>query len=81
VSGVYEFRLHSDDGSYLFIDDRMVIDNDGKHAPESRSGRVSLATGEHLIKVRYAQTDDRMALQLFVLVPGASSERIFTTKL
>lgn len=81
VNGVYAFRLHSDDGSYLFIDDRMVIDNDGKHAPESRSGRLPLAAGEHRIKVRYAQTNDRMALQLFVLRPGASSETIFTTKL
>jgi hypothetical protein len=81
VNGMYEFRLHSDDGSYLFIDDRMVIENDGKHAPESRSGSIPLAAGEHHIKVRYAQTDDRMALQLFVLVPGASSEKIFTTKL
>ena len=81
VNGVYGFRLHSDDGSYLFIDDRMVIDNDGKHAPESRSGRIVLGAGEHRIKVRYAQTNDRMALQLFVLGPGAASERIFTTKL
>lgn len=81
VNGMYEFRLHSDDGSYLFIDDRMVIDNDGKHAPESRSGRIPLAAGEHRIKVRYAQTNDRMALQLFVLRPGASSEKIFTTSL
>ena len=36
--GTYTFRLHSDDGSYLFIDGAMVIENDGKHKPESRSG-------------------------------------------
>jgi hypothetical protein len=29
---------------------RVSIDNDGKHAPESRSGRVQLAVGVHRIK-------------------------------
>jgi hypothetical protein len=79
--GVYAFRLHSDDGSYLYIDDALVIENDGKHAPESRVGSLPLAVGPHRIKVRYAQTDDRMALQLFVRVPGSAREAIFTTHL
>jgi hypothetical protein len=79
--GTYVFRLHSDDGSYLYIDDALVIENDGKHAPESRSGSVQLAVGTHRIKVRYAQTDDRMALQLFVRTPGSSIEAIFRTDL
>jgi len=79
--GTYVFRLYSDDGSYLYIDDGLVIENDGKHAPESRSGGVQLAVGQHRIKVRYAQTDDRMALQLFVRPPGSSAEAIFRTDL
>jgi PA14 domain-containing protein len=79
--GVYVFRLHSDDGSFLYIDDMLVIDNDGKHAPESRTGGLPLAVGQHRIKVRYAQTDDRMALQLFVRLPGSATETIFTTHL
>ncbi len=80
-AGSYDFRLHSDDGSYLYVDDRLVIENDGKHAPESRSGSVELVAGRHRIKVRYAQTNDRMALQLFVRVPDASSESIFVPQL
>ncbi len=79
--GSYDFRLHSDDGSYLYIDDTIVIENDGKHAPRSRSGSIPLCVGQHRIKVRYAQTNDRMALQLFVRVPAASAERIFTSRL
>lgn len=79
--GSYDFRLHSDDGSYLYIDDKLVIDNDGKHAPASRSGSIALFAGQHRIKVRYAQTNDRMALQLFVRVPEARAERIFTCAL
>jgi len=79
--GSYDFRLHSDDGSYLYIDDKLVIENDGKHAPASRSGSIALFAGQHRIKVRYAQTNDRMALQLFVRVPDAQAERIFTCAL
>jgi len=78
--GGYDFRLHSDDGSYLYIDDKLVIDNDGKHAPASKSGSIPLFAGEHRIRVRYAQTNDRMALQLFVTVPG-NAERLFTPQL
>jgi hypothetical protein len=81
TNGPYAFRLHSDDGSYLYIDDQLVIDNDGKHAPLSRYGTILLDVGEHRIKVRYAQTTDRMALQLFVRTPKAKGERIFTTRL
>lgn len=79
--GPYEFRLHSDDGSYLFIDGAMVIDNDGKHQPTSRSGSIRLQTGEHQLRVLYGQTTDRMALQLFVQVPGTSSEKLFTPRI
>ena len=40
--GTYEFRLHSDDGSYLFIDGTMVIENDGKHKPRAGRGSIPL---------------------------------------
>jgi hypothetical protein len=79
--GTYEFRLHSDDGSYLFIDGAKVINNDGKHKPESRVGSIRLASGEHQLKILYAQTTDRMALQLFVRVPGGGDEKLFTPRI
>jgi hypothetical protein len=81
ADGTYEFRLHSDDGSYLFIDGAMVIENDGKHQPESRRGSIRLQTGEHHLKLLYAQTTDRMALQLFVRVPGNRREQLFVPRL
>jgi PA14 domain len=79
--GKYEFRLHSDDGSYLLIDGTQVIENDGKHKPESRWGNIELQTGEHQLKVLYAQTTDRMALQLYVRVPGSRLEKLFTPRI
>jgi len=79
--GTYRFRLHSDDGAYLFIDDALVIENDGKHEPMSRWGNVQLQAGRHQLKLLYAQTVDRMALQLFVRVPGAWTEKLFKSTL
>jgi hypothetical protein len=79
--GAYDFRLHSDDGSYLFIDGSMVIENDGKHKPMSRSGSIQLRAGGHELRLLYAQTTDRMALQLFVQVPGSLVEQLFTPRI
>jgi hypothetical protein len=79
--GTYDFRLHSDDGSYLFIDGAVVIENDGKHKPESRSGSIVLRAGSHQLRLLYAQTTDRMALQLFVHRPGAPFEELFSPRL
>jgi hypothetical protein len=80
AAGSYEFRLHSDDGSYLFVDGAMVVENDGKHQPQSRRGSIQLLTGEHHLKLLYAQTTDRMALQLYVRSPGGD-EVLFTPSL
>jgi hypothetical protein len=80
-SGIHRFRLHSDDGSYLFIDGALVIENDGKHEPMSQSGNVDLRVGRHQLRLLYAQTIDRMALQLFVRLPGDWSEMLFKSEL
>ena len=77
ADGTYVFRLHSDDGSYLFVDGTMVIENDGKHRPESRLGSIALRSGSHQLRLLYAQTTDRMALQLFVRRPDARDEQLF----
>jgi hypothetical protein len=70
-SGLYHFRLSSDDGSILQIDDQLVIDNDGNHAPLSRRGALDLSEGKHELRLRYFQGPRTLvALQLFVTPPG-----------
>ena len=51
----YTFRLTSDDGSALFIDDEMVIDNDGFHGDTSIDGEVVLAEGYHPFRALFFQ--------------------------
>ena len=77
--GTYSFVLTSDDGSRLYIDDQLIIDNDGQHPPEDREGGVSLSRGIHRIRVSYFQGPRfQVALVLQVAPPGESL-RIFST--
>jgi len=60
-----EFELTSDDGAILYINERMVIDNDGLHAVVSKTGGVFLSKGSHQIRVDYFQGPRyHIALQL-----------------
>lgn len=51
--GVYQFYTFSDDGSKLFIDSKVVVDNDGSHSLERADGKVALEAGYHELKLLY----------------------------
>ncbi len=50
---VYTFALNSDDGSQLWIDGSLTVDNDGEHAPRTVTGQKALAKGLHPVKIYY----------------------------
>jgi hypothetical protein len=50
---VYTFTSTSDDGSRVWIDGERIIDNDGEHAPEAKSGQIGLARGLHEFRVEF----------------------------
>ena len=77
--GLYTFSLLSDDGSKLYIDDQLVIDNDGVHAPLEKIGVADLAGGLHRMRVSYFQGPKfQIALVLKVAGPGQQL-RLFST--
>lgn len=61
--GEYEFVLASDDGSTLYVDRRLVVENRGAHARLARSGRVRLPRGSHAVLVEYSQHGGPYALE------------------
>ena len=63
-AGLYEFALTSDDGSNLVIAGRMVVDNDGYHGAEEKTGMIALTRGLHPFLLRYAQATGGAALRL-----------------
>jgi hypothetical protein len=78
--GWYRFALTSDDGSLLYIDDQLAIDNDGVHPPETKTTSVKLAGGIHRIQVSYFQ-GPRFQVALILEIAGPGEElRVFSTE-
>jgi hypothetical protein len=54
----YEFRVWSDDGSLLYIDGSIVVNNDGSHNWRQRYGTVkSLSEGYHSLTIVYFKSN------------------------
>jgi cytochrome c len=49
------FRLVSDDGSKLYIDNKLIVDNGGNHGLDPRDGEMILKAGKHRFNVEYFQ--------------------------
>ncbi len=58
----YTFFTESDDGSRLFINGSLVVDNDGTHSRLEASGVIALPAGLHNIVLEYFQNDGLEAL-------------------
>ncbi len=78
--GTYTFYANSDDGSILYIDGKMVVNNDGNHQQTEKSGSVYLGAGVHDVEMKYYQGPRyRIALELFWTTPG-SSQKVYVPK-
>ncbi|HLU46734.1 MAG TPA: PA14 domain-containing protein, partial [Planctomycetota bacterium] len=80
-SGTYRFYLRSDDGSGLWIGDRLLINNDGDHAPTEKSETIDLEAGEHPIRVAYYENGGGEELRVQWEGPGVAREDIPSTAL
>jgi len=64
TAGDYSFFLKSKNGSKLWIDDTLVIDNDGIHDTQEKRGTIFLEKGEHELIVAYFNNDSSGILSL-----------------
>ena len=54
--GIYTFKTVSDDGSMLYIDSKLVVDNDGLHGARAKKGNTEpLSAGKHDITVTFCE--------------------------
>ena len=53
--GVYTFQTRSDDGSVLYIDQTLEVDNDGSHAAIPATGSIALKKGWHSYRLLYIE--------------------------
>ncbi len=78
---VYSFHLGSDDGSQLYINNKLIVDNDGLHSFNFESGQISLAKGYHPIKLFYFDAGGDKKLELEWASAGSDRVKLDSTKL
>jgi alpha-N-arabinofuranosidase len=81
ADGLYTLYANSDDGVCLFIDENLIIDNDGLHAPQEVSGAAMLKAGYHQIKIGFFQAGGGKVLDVSIEGPGLQKQIIPKTRL
>ena len=76
TAGAYTFYTYSDDGSNLYIDDILVVSNDGLHGSQEQSGVITLQVGRHSIEVDYFQAGGGAVLEARYGGPGIAKQII-----
>ncbi len=71
--GIYGFRLVSDDGSRLFLDDKLVVDHDGLHGSTEMDAQVTLTKGRHKLFVEHFENGGGEQLTLSWRPPGSTA--------
>jgi parallel beta-helix repeat protein len=72
--GTYTFYTTSDDGSNLYIDGVLVVNNDGMHGAIEKLGAIGLKAGKHAITVGYFQQGGGSVLSVSYAGPGISKQ-------
>lgn len=77
----YTISTLSDDGSKLFIDDELIINNDGIHWLNEAYGSTKLEKGFHKIKISYFDQIGGTTLSCFIQQEGKEKQEISASNL
>jgi subtilisin family serine protease len=75
-NGTYTFYTSSDDGSRLWINNTVVVENGGTHTLRERSGTINLTAGYHEIRVDYFQGTGTQGLSVSYQGPRILKQKI-----
>src|SRR6185436_12830065 len=79
VAGPWIFQTISDDGSVVYIDGILRVDNNGFHGIQSVSATVNLAVGQHSIVIGYMQTGGGQEMDFLIQQPGQAAPVFYNT--
>ena len=79
--GLYAFITRSDDGSRLWLNGELVVDNDGLHGSKEARGEIELASGRHALRVAFMENGGAEILAILYQKPGGAMESIPPYKL
>jgi hypothetical protein len=72
LKGGYTFQTNSDDGSLIYIDGKLIVDNDGDHGPRSKGGSATLIPGAHAMVITFYEHGGGSKLEVsWTPTPGA----------
>jgi hypothetical protein len=75
-TAVYIISIASNDGSLLYIDDELLINNDEDHPLKEERAHVALEKGLHAIKVSYFQEGGSADLKVYIQDGGLEKREI-----
>jgi PA14 domain/Bacterial lectin/Immunoglobulin I-set domain/Gylcosyl hydrolase family 115 C-terminal domain len=81
TAGRYTLTARSGDGSKVWLDGELVIDNDGIHEMRNRSAARTLSAGYHALRVEYFENTGTAGLVLKWAGPGFTSRTIPISRL
>ncbi len=80
-SGKYTFFIASDDGSRIYIDDKLLVNNDYLQGMTERNGTVELSAGAHPFVVTYFDNGGGDGLAVAWSGPGMPKQKIAPDRL
>ena len=81
TAGEYTFFLNSNDGSNLYINKKLVVNNGGAHGLQERQGNVGLEKGSHPIQIDYFDSGGSNVLEVCYKGPGIEKQLLPPDKL
>ncbi len=76
TAGRYTLDLSSSDGSKLWLDGKLLINNNGLHPMRQRSRTIALSAGLHVLRVDYFENSGKAGLILSWAGPGIAKQVI-----
>jgi len=81
TAGRYSFFIASDDGSRLYLDGKLVINNDGLHGMVEKNVTINLTAGSHDLVVTYFDNGGGDGLKFAWAGPGLKKQSIAADRL
>lgn len=78
-AGTYRLFLGSVDGSRLWLNGNLLLDNGGLHDLQFKNKTVTLWAGWHSLRIESIQWSGRSTIRLEWQVPGARARRAIST--
>jgi glucose/arabinose dehydrogenase len=81
AAGSYTLFVNSDDGSRVWLDGELIIDNNGLHSMRERSATRTLTAGNHTLRTEFFENSGGAGLILSWSGPGIAKQVIPAARL